>query len=167
MLPEHAEEMLYSYRENIGRCEYLRTMRRQLEREIEVGTAMAAEDLVKSGGQAMDGMPHGTTVGNPTERMGILLASGYEPQYIQEVRKELAECLDELRRKERAIMFVEAWLAGLTEKERWVIEKAYFDRLTYNEINVKYIELYGQCRSNDSLRRIKRRAKAKIYAMAE
>lgn len=167
MLPEHAENMLYSYRSNIGRCKYLRTLQQKLERELEVGRVLAAEDLVTCSGQAMDGMPRGTTVGTPTERMGLLLASGYEPAYLREVKDELASCAEELNRREREIMYVEAWLDGLTEKERWVIERVYFDRLTYAELTPRYIEIYGQWRSNDSLRRIKRRAKAKIFAMAE
>lgn len=79
MQPEQVREMLDNYRQFQGRCEYLELYIRQMQDDIEALTHDVAEGLALSGNRELDGMPHGTTVSNPTERMGVMLASGYMP----------------------------------------------------------------------------------------
>ena len=62
---------------------------------------------------------------------------------------------------------MDAWLKGLNRKERWVIERIFFDGMTYREINGQYREIYGEPCSKDSLRRLKNTALEKIYQMAK
>jgi len=114
----------------------------------------------------MDGMPHGTTVGNPTERIALMLATGYTTEDVIELQGNIEKLEAEYCQKKIVVRFVEAWLKGLTEKERWMIERAMFDGMTYREINAKYREAYGDSCSKDLLRRLKKDALAKIYEMA-
>ncbi len=167
MLPERAEEMLKNYRTYTGRCGHLETVIAELKSEITVMQADARSDLLNGGGKQPDGMPHGTTVGNPTERIALMLVSGFVTDDIIAARKQIEELEQELRTKRITVTLVEAWLTGLTAKERWMIEKSYFDGLTYREINQRYRETFGDACSKDSLRRIKKDALAKIFGMAK
>ena len=166
MLPERAEQMLKDYMPFVGRCDSLRVMVRSLKREIDLRMAeMALDNGI--GAQNLDGMPHGTTVGNPTERYALMFVSGYVPEDVKQLRQTIEQCEAEIREKEITVMFVDAWLKGLTAKERWMIESVYFNRMSYNEINPRYREEYGESCSKDSLRRIKKEALAKIFEMAK
>lgn len=167
MLPERAEMMLAQYRRCVGRCAFLKKTIAEAEADIELWRRNLAEDLVLSGGANLDGMPHGTTVGNPTERMAIMLATGYEPEDLKDAEASLIPLRDELREKEMVLCFVEAWLEGLTAKERWLIEQLYFEGFTYNEAAHAYAEKYGIQISRDGIRRMKKATVQKVADMAK
>jgi len=166
MLPERAEQMLKEYKACVGRLGYLRKAIPEAEADIEAWRHSLAADLANSGGVNMDGMPHGTSVGNPTERMGLMLATGYEPADLKAAEKRLAEMTTELREKEMVVVFVEAWVSGLTSREKWLIERIYFEQQTYSEIITAYRAEYGTATNKDGIRRAKKQTLEKIYAMA-
>ena len=84
MLPQHVDEMLRDYRTCLGRYSYLDVLIEEL-RDIEKLTEIDNRvEIINGKSSAMDGMPHGSTPGNPTERAGIALATGY-------VSKDLAD----------------------------------------------------------------------------
>ena len=168
MLPERAERMLKEYRTHLGRSGYLRRAIAEAEADIERRKSHLAEDLATNGGKAPDGMPRGTAVGNPTERMALILASdGYMPDDLLEAEERVRQLRSELKRHELEIAFVEAWLDGLTSKERWIIEEVYFEGCTYNEVARMYATQYGILMNRDSIRRMKKAAVRKIARMAE
>lgn len=166
MLPERAEQMLKDYKPCVGRCGYLRKAIAEAQADIDAWKRSLTADLVNSGGVNMDGMPHGTSVGNPTERMGLMLATGYEPADLKEAEKRLEEMTNELREKEMIVVFVEAWISGLTEREKWLIERLYFEKQTYAEIITAYRTVYGITTNKDGIRRTRKTTLEKIYAMA-
>ena len=106
-------------------------------------------------------------MGNPTERIAIMLATGIMTDDIAAMNKEIAALEAEHREKSLVVYFVQAWLKGLSAKERWMIERCYFDEMTYREINARYREEYGENCSKDLLRRLKKDALAKIFEMAK
>ncbi len=167
MLPERAEQMLRDYNYNIGRCGFLKKAIAEAETDIAQWKRRLAEELVGNSGANLDGMPHGTTVGNPTERMALMLATGYEPEDVKDAEKRLAELQQELRKLEIGVVFVEAWLEGLTAKEHWLIEQLYFEGYTYNETARAYASRYGIQVSRDGIRRMKKIAVDKIVSMAK
>ena len=170
MLPEQLErieQMLREYRICTGRCELLEVRARAIERDIESILAGRAADLASISSQNLDGMPHGTSVGNPTERAGIMLAMDYVPEEVIEKRRELIRIDAEIDRKSRTILTVEAWLNGLTAKQRWIVQHIYFEGLSYNQMNPLYRDEYGETCSKDSLRRIKKEAPARICEMSK
>ena len=166
MLPEKAEQMLKQYKECVGRCGYLRKAIQEAEADIELWKHSMAAELANSGGQNMDGMPHGTSVGKPTERMAMMLVSGYTPAGLQEAEELLKEMQKELREKEVVVIFVEAWLSGLTERERWLIEQLYFEQQTYAYVISALRTVHGISTSKDGVRRMKKVALEKIFQMA-
>ena len=166
MLPERAEMMLAQYRRCVGRCAFLKKTIAEAEADIELWRRNLADELVLSGGANLDGMPRGTKVGNPTERIGIMLATGYEPEDLKEAEASLVRLREELRENRMLLSFVEAWLEGLTAKERWLIEQLYFEGYTYNEAAHAYAEKYGVQISRDGIRRMKKVTVQKVADMA-
>ena len=165
MLPQSVDKMLYEYKAVKGRCNSLSASIKQLRREIEVQKAQAVLNLT-GGGQQLDGMPHGNALSQPTERIGIMLATGYEYPGVTELRKLLIEAEAEYVDKQMIMLFVEGWLEGLTARERWIIEQQIFEGSTYRQLNTMYREKFGEECSKDSLRRLKKIALDKIYEMA-
>jgi len=167
MLPERAEQMLRDYKNNVGRSGFLKKAIEEAEVDVALWESRLAEDLVGSGGANLDGMPHGTTVGNPTERMALMLATGYEPEDLKDAKKRLEEMRRELRELDMVVFFVETWLEGLSTKEHWLIEQVYFEGSTYNEAARAYADRYGIQVSRDGIRRMKKAAVDKIIKMAK
>lgn len=167
MMPEKAEEMLKNYKAYLGRCSYIKAVIDELNADIKVMELDARDDLINGSGKQPDGMPHGTTMGNPTERIALMLVAGIVTDDIAEVKKRIATLDAEYRAKSLVVCFVEAWMKGLAAKERWMIERSYFDEMTYREINARYREEYGENCSKDLLRRLKKDALTKIYDMAQ
>ena len=82
MLPERAEEMLKDYKACYGRCGYLREALEALRMDEKAMMAEHRDDLITGTAKPPDGMPHGTTVGNPTERIAFMLLCGHITQDI-------------------------------------------------------------------------------------
>ena len=166
MLPEKADQMLRDYKVFLGRCKYLTTLIPELKAEAAAWKEHAADDLIGGGAQNLDGMPHGTTVGNPTERLGIMLADGYTPDGLKELEQQIADYEMELRDKLVTVHFVEAWLDGLTEKERWIVHRQVIEGAYWREIVVEYHRKYNEEYTREGLKRIRDGAIAKIHQMA-
>ncbi len=166
MMPEKVDQMLKDYKPFKGRCIYLKAMIAEMEEDAEVWRRNLASDLVGATGKGEDGMPKGNTVSSPTERIGIMLASGYEPEDLKELEKKIVECRKELLQKSRVVQFVDAWLEGLTEKEQWVIRQQVIDGAFWREIIREYQAKYGDQYSKEGLKKIKRNALRKIYKLA-
>lgn len=166
MLPEHAYKMLEEYKINLGRCEYLKAYIEQMRLEIADWRSTLSADLIEGSSQSNDGQPHGTTVGNPTERIGLMLASGFAPDDLRQMEKELTSLQREYGEKFITVSFVESWLRGLTEKERWIIEQQIFEGMTYRELNQRYRQTFGDECSKDKLRGLRKTALDKVYSMA-
>ena len=167
MTREKVDEMLKAYRFEVGRCGHLEAEISQLEKAIQQATATLDEDVTAAKPQQLSGMPHGSTVGSPTERLGIMLASGWIPDEIREMQDELKETRQEYERRYFTVMFVTAWLNGLPERERWIVEHQVIDGEYWKEVIAKFNAAFREDASKDSLKRLKQRAMEKIYRMAE
>lgn len=166
MTHEKVDEMLKSYRFEIGRCGHLEVEIRQIEEALARARSDAAADVASLQSPQLTGMPHGSTVSSPTERAGIALASGWLPEYIKQMDSDLAELRKEYSQRYLTVMFVSSWLQGLTERERWIIEHQVIDGEFWKDILARYKSAYSEECSKDSLKRLKSRALEKIYAMA-
>ena len=167
MKPEHVDELLKSYRAEVGRCKHL-------EIEIDILTKRIAHDkealvgyLVGPGAQEITDMPRGTSIGNPTEKYGLMLADGWTTDEIKADEAKLAELEAEYAERHKTVVFVDGWLAGLPERERWMIEKQVIDAVIWRELITQYTQQYGEYRSKDTLKRLRDRALEMIYDMAE
>lgn len=167
MTIERVEEMLKTYRFEVGRCGHLENDIAKTKREIECARANAASELAGPRAQVITDMPRGTKVGNPTETIGMMLASGYTGEEARELEAKLAELQAEYDERRKTVDYVESWLAGLPERERWMVEMQIIDGVIWREILTKYPERFGEYRSKDTLKRIRDRALDMIVDMAE
>lgn len=166
MLPEKADQMLRDYKVFLGRCKYLSALIREMKADAAAWRENLADELSGVGAQNLDGMPHGTSVGNPTERLGIMLADGYVVDGLRDLEKQIAEYERELKDKSITLHFVEAWLDGLTEKERWIVQMQVIEGAYWREIIMEYHRRYGEEYSREGLKKIRDAAVRKIHQMA-
>ena len=167
MTIERVEEMLKTYRFEVGRCGHLENDIAQTKREIERAKENTASELAGPKAQVITDMPRGTTVGNPTETIGMMLASGYVGEEVKALESKIAELESEYNERRKTVNYVESWLAGLPERERWMVEMQIIDGVIWREILTKYPERFGEYRSKDTLKRIRDRALDMILDMAE
>ncbi len=164
MAPEKVREMLRDYRGYLGRCKHLEKVISTLEHDIASAERNLISDSVSIGGQNMDGMPHGTSISNPTEQVAVRIASGYKPDYLVKMETELKEVKDEYNEKVVTVIFVDAWLKCLPERERWVIENQVIDSVSWRELVCQYPIKFGETRTKRGLQLMRDKAMERIYA---
>lgn len=167
MTQEQVNEMLKSYKYAVGRCGHLKTELDMLARQIKVAQNDRAADLAAIKPQQITDMPHGTQVGNPTEKFGLMLASGWEPEHITELKARHIQLTAELHNCELVVNFVDSWLEGLTERESWIIQQQVIEARFWKDVQMDYRREFDDVCSKDTLKRLRARAMEKIYKMAE
>lgn len=115
-------------------------------KEIEERIAELAQDISELeqenglGSVNLDGMPHGTTPGDPVARMAIARAALHED--MKRLKAELEERRAELTEKEREIReYIES---VENEEVKLIIEWRFIDLLDWYEIAGKLEELTGR-----------------------
>lgn len=166
MTRQEVDATLKAYRHEYGRCGHLAAQIQQIEREIKAEQASYAEQLVSVGGQNLTGMPRGTAISDPTGKIGLKLAEGWKSEYMVELEARWSRLQAEYAQVEIKVRFVMAWLSGLSERERYVIEQQVIDGITWREVANGYRERYGYDVSKDTLKRIRNTAMDKIYVIA-
>ena len=167
MTRESVDKLLANHRKNRGRMEYLKAEIYRLEIEINVARRNLALDAATAHNYELSDMPRGTAVSQPTERIGLQLASGWEPDYIKSMDKEKERYQQEFDVREIDAMFVTAWLHGLPDRERWIIETQVIDGVFWRDVLIQYKRQFGIDTSKDTLQRLKAKALQQIYEMAQ
>ena len=166
MLPEQVDEMLKGYRAAKGRTAHIDVEIARLQAKRDATIEADRCELADITGQHYSSMPHGTDCGNPTEDKGIRLLGMPMSQEARNLTIQIEELLRTREKARITVMFVEAWMQGLTEKERWLIEKQTIDGVSWKEVSWHYTTAFGRSATLDSLKRIRRAAISKIYSMA-
>lgn len=166
MMPDQVDEMLKGYRAAKGRSAHIDVeidrLRDKLSRTIEADR----RELADISAQQYSAMPHGSECGRPTEEKGIRLLGMKMSEEARRITAQMEE-LEQLRQRQRiTVLFVEAWMQGLTDKEQWLIEKQTIDGVSWKEVSRHYTSAFGHNATMDSLKRMRRIAMEKIYAMA-
>lgn len=169
MQRDEVEKHLRNYRYAVGRSEYLSAEISHLSAEINEALNHIAEDSASISAQVISDMPHGTTVGNPTERTALRLVEGYVPDYIVNMRDQMHTYETDYKRLALNVLFVDAWLRGLNDREAWIIKAYYVDAETWELITAKYAEQFGldAARTSKTLKRLRASAFEKVCRMAE
>jgi len=158
-------QMLGAYKGHVGRIEYLSSKIDHLRHDIARSRGCSAEDL--SGPAPMNyGSVRSGNGESITERAGIMLADGYVSADAQEMEQTIVLLQAEHEAKQREIACVNAWLHGLGAKDAWIIERFYFDGMTYAEIGHCCKAEFGSEYSKFVLRRMRKDALDKICEMA-
>lgn len=167
MLKETVDKMLKEYRFCTGRCSFLENEIGMLEKQIEHEMSHRAEYLSEVKVQEISDMPHGTAISKPTERVGIMLASDWMPDEVKEMKQKVNEKKKEADRLYETVIFVQAWLSGLPDRYKWIIEHQVMDGECWHDVILRYKRDFGEELSKDSLKRLRGKALDYIYKMAE
>lgn len=159
-------QTLHTYQENLGRCEHLEIEIKQAEAALIGMQSSLYSDVASPNTQNLDGMPHGHKVTSPTETIAIMLANGELPRHIADILDDLRIMRAELAEKQTLIRYVDAWLKGLTDQERWIIQGQVISGKTWRTLMLEYESINGEYRSKDSLKRLRARALKKIFEIA-
>ena len=153
MQKEAVKQMLQSYREDKARCQYLENEIPQLEHMADVLRTGMVDDAI-SITQVISDMPRGTSLSDPTGRLGSLFASGYTPDYIRQVDNRIREKKRELANKLITVTLVDSAMTGLTDRERFVIRGKYIDGKFWREIAEGFEKTFSLPYGKTSLKRI-------------
>ena len=156
MNPQRLTEIMKKYRASRARCAFLQSQLVMLERFLEICEGEMIDDMV-SMSQALTGMPHGTTVGDPTGRLAMDIHSGKISPFVKEIREEIEGVKAELQSVTRDVQAVEIVLNAMTAKERSLLEMKMIDELSWEEIIHRMNQEYGFGSSKRSLQRMMER----------
>lgn len=160
------DEALRTHIDDKARASHLAIEIEELERRINTAVRQLASDEAGPRAQVITDMPHGTDVGNPTEELGIRLASGWMPPEIKEMRAQSETLKCEYNILAMRNRYVDAWLGVLTERENWVMLHQYMRQEYWRDILDDYTRQFGQYASKDTLKRMRDRALQQIYTVA-
>lgn len=154
MTKEAVEKHLKEYRVNSARCDFLRQDIPRLEKLVQE----LRDDIVDNEvhiTQVITDMPRGGTTSDPTGKLGMKLANGYEPRYIEEIETEIKQKQLELKYKDVSVWSVETGLKSLTPKERFLIEHKYIQEDFWRNIVEGFNKEFGEGYNNkDTLKKM-------------
>ena len=157
MRQDQIEEMLREYRPKKARYAYLRTQIDMLERFLSKCEDSMVDDCV-SMSQAITGMPHGTTVGDPTGRLAIDIVSGRVSSFVRQIREELEEVNKEAARLMEDLRVADILMSSMTDREREVVEMKIMAGMQWSEVLAEMNRKYSNSYSKRSLQRMYGRA---------
>jgi len=161
------DKLLAEHRGNVGRCLHVEAEIVRLKGELKAAMQNLALDMSTAHNYELSDMPRGGQVGQPTERIALKLASGWKPDYIEKIEQEIAVYEAEHTVRNLNRMFVESWLSGLPERERWLIETQVIDGVFWNDVLIRYRQKFGIDVGKKTLQRVKAKAMNRIYEMAK
>lgn len=165
-MPSTVDKMIGNYREYIARCAYLEHDIKEAERLLVDLRNSIVEDSVNITVNFSD-MPHGQGISDPTGRLGLMLASGYETDYVKQLEQDINARKMELREKIPTVSFVTAWIRALDNKERLIIQEKVIGGLSWRQMVFSFQKCFGDIYSQQGLKRIKGTAMQKIYTIAK
>ena len=166
MTRDRVDELMKIYQETSARCEYLRSQAKILEDALKKNENCMVSDRV-SMSQAITGMPHGTTVGDPVGNLALDLAMGKVTVFVTQIREELAQVYQELNAKQNIITYVDSWLKSLNDREKMVVQQKAIFQSSWGDVVTRMKETYGDACSKHTAQRIYDRAMEKIYNTAQ
>ena len=166
MKSEIVIEALSSYLERVARCEFLDSEIGILREMLNKAETEMVDDEV-SLSQELTGMPHGTSISDPTGKLGLRLACGFESWTVKQIKEELTKLQEEYNTLKYWVSFVRAWMMCLTDKEKMLVEMKYIQKLSWDEIINKYQKEYGQRYGKSGMKILVQKSIEKVYKIAE
>ena len=161
------DETVRNYTQDKARVAHLEIEISELERQIAAAIRNLAGDEAGPRAQMISDMPHGTQVGNPTAQLAEKLASGWLPPEIKEMRNELSGLKSEYTKTNARVKYVDAWMEGLSDRERWIIVHQCMRQEFWRDVVEDYTkEFGGQFITKDTLKWLRGKAFKTMYKAA-
>ena len=131
------EQKLREYKSNLSKLKLIECSMKQLENEIQV-----LEPSYISA-YAFSDVPTGKTykISSPVEK--TVLEQENKQEKVDKLKGRLRDMAKERLHLQCKVEEVQALLVGMTDEERFVIEKYYFDGLAWHIVSEKYRREYG------------------------
>lgn len=159
------DELLATYRVNVARINHIEVRLKELDPIIAELNKHAAWYATNTTG-SYSGMPGGGPVESKVEKLAITLAEGKLPGEMGALVREAEALREEMEARQTRVRYVDAWLCGLTEREKMVLTTHIIDGLTWREVGAVYQDKYGLEYSRTGLKALCDRARDKVYAIA-
>jgi hypothetical protein len=166
MTSDKVEAVLREYKAAVGRSAYLEIVIGRMEEEYNAAKAIEAQEDVLQG-VALDGMPRSPMPADTVESTALRHIGGHLPDFIRELGIEIARLKDEKKDCDTTIRMVDAWMAGLQERDRVVLVAHCIEGMYWREVEAHYQKTFGERCSKEGLKWIKRRAIANIIEMSD
>ncbi len=166
MQPYEIDNMLVGYRQNKARLEHITLELARMNDELDSEEERAIINDAMHAQQYSD-MPHGTDPGKPVETLVMRYMDGYLPAQVRDWMRERGDLEREQKTLAAVVRYVDTWLNALSLRERRVIEDKLIDGRTWREMEADAQTIYGIPLTVGGLRKLKRRAMQKIYAVAK
>lgn len=166
MRREQVKRMLESYRQCKARRESLGLEIEMARRQLAAARERMEADAVLPGHELAAARGGGT--GDPTARLAVRFASGYQPRYILEMAGDIRRMEDEQRECEAVCRCVDAWRGVLNERELLVLDRHVIGGESYADVLEDYARQFSATAltSLDGVKCVNKRAIQKIYAAA-
>lgn len=165
MRPQAVDALLRDYKRIQSRCLHLETLLvdyAKLKTKFEKN--LVQDNIHISPVYSLT--PKGSGLSKPVEKLAIRLADGYVPENLKELQESIKTAEEELQEKRQLLYYVESWLSGLTEKERFILKLYVMEEYTWRDLSQFYQERYAVYASKSTLKRMKQTALEKIYEIA-
>ena len=168
MTEEKIKKMLSGYRAAQGRLRQAEFDVADLKSHLDAARRQAVEEAAMPKAQNLDGMPRGTTPGDPTGRIGTALADGKirDPE-VAALEKKLRDAQEAAELLRNDIAQMDNWLYCLLERELMVVNRKLIRGDSWPEVAKCYAKRFGDEMSERSLMRMLDSAIYQISLIAE
>ena len=160
--------MLRRYKREFGRYRHLAVESDVLESKYNrLRREMVANEAAPQA-QVITDMPRGgNRVGSKVEDIAVKIADGWMSPEVKTAYDEWQAVRNKAEEARVCVVYVEAWLEGLTEREKWIVRHQFINGEYWADICDDYDRLFGKDLSKDTLKRLRDRALERIYDAAE
>lgn len=152
------EEQLLSslseYNARKGKCAFVEAQIEDLERMIREAYATLISGQVLASAE-QDGMPRGNQVSRTVENLAVRLADGWLPNDLRDMNEELSRLYRQRDILKSQVARVEAWLKGLNDRQRFVIERQVIQGESWKDVTIQYRKMFGDSASKRTTQRIR------------
>lgn len=163
---EQILEKLSAYQQNKGRLAVLEVQISEMKILIQNATGSLLSDLVLKSPEE-ENMPHGNLPTSQVENIACKLADGWVSAEIKEMEAELKWLVQEWEKLKIQVAYVDAWLRGLNEKQRFVIVRQVIMADSWREVVSGYRQKFGDSVSKETVKRIRIKALCLIEEMTK
>lgn len=160
------DEAIKTYVSDKARAEHLALEIDELDKRIKMAVTHLAEDEASPKAQKITDMPHGTSVGKPTEELAVKLASGWLPPEVKEMQSEMKSFQFEYSDLMLKVRFVDAWMGALTDRENWILRHQVMRNEFWRDVLDDYSKQFGGYATKETLKRLRANAFKQIYGIA-
>lgn len=157
---QEVREKFQRYKKNKSRCAVLRTEIKYIECMSYAESDMIVEDVAFKA-RDLSVIPAGTGTGDPTAAAAIELM-----ECRQTIAHQMGHDLLAMQRELYGLLlecgYVEGWLTGLNERQRFVVENHLIEGIVWSEMEVLYETKFQKYYTSDGLKKMQRAAVAAI-----